>query len=90
MIGDSPLKLSIITYLIFSIILIVLRPKHIFNDDNTLKTTGIGSKNTLFSLPILLITCSILIYYFYTILFHIVSVYINKTVSLTQPITPLM
>ena len=72
---DSPLKISILTYLIFAIIIIVLKPAFIFNPDRTLKTTGIGVNNTLFSLPVILITGSILFYFFYTVLFSIINRY---------------
>ena len=61
---NSPLYLSIFLYLIFVIFIITFKPSIFYCEDKkTIKITGCGNEKTIFSLPIVLITFAILIYF---------------------------
>ena len=57
------IQLSIILYLIFMGIVIVIKPKHIYNTDGSLKQFGSGTKKTLFPLWLIIFIGAFLSYY---------------------------
>ena len=57
------IQLSIILYLIFMGVIIVLKPKHIYNTDGSLKQFGTGSAKTLFPLWLIIFVGAFLSYY---------------------------
>jgi hypothetical protein len=57
------IQLSIILYLIFMGIVIVLKPKHIYNTDGSLKQFGTGTEKTLFPLWLIIFIGAFLSYY---------------------------
>ena len=60
---QNRIQLSIILYLIFMGILIVIKPKHIYNTDGSLKQFGSGTKKTLFPLWLIIFIGAFLSYY---------------------------
>lgn len=60
---ENRIQLSIIFYLIFMGIVIVLKPKHIYNKEGSLKQFGTGSKKTLFPLWLIIFIGAFLSYY---------------------------
>lgn len=60
---ENRIQLSIIFYLIFMGIVIVLKPKHIYNTDKSLKQFGTGSKKTLVPLWLIIFIGAFLSYY---------------------------
>ena len=66
------LFISLIIYIIFVLFILTYKPKILYCEDK-FKLTGCGSKDkTIFSLPVILITSSILIY------FTILNIFIIK------------
>ena len=57
------IQLSIILYLIFMGIVIVIKPKHIYNTDGSLKQFGSGTEKTLFPLWLIIFIGAFLSYY---------------------------
>lgn len=47
---NTRIQLTLVIYLLFVALLIVLKPKHIYNKDGTLRTFGTKKENTLFPL----------------------------------------
>lgn len=60
---QNRIQLSIILYLIFMGIVIVIKPKHIYNTDGSLKQFGSGTKKTLFPLWLIIFIGAFLSYY---------------------------
>jgi len=60
---ENRIQLSIIFYLIFMGIVIVLKPKHIYTTEGTLKQFGTGSKKTLFPLWLIIFIGAFFSYY---------------------------
>lgn len=57
------LQLAIILYLLFIGSLIILKPKHIYKNDGSLKLFGCGKQNTLFPLWFMIFLGAFLAYY---------------------------
>lgn len=60
---QNRIQLSIILYLIFIGIVIVIKPKHIYNTNGSLKQFGTGSEKTLFPLWLIIFIGAFLSYY---------------------------
>ena len=57
------IQLLDVLYLIFMGIVIVLKPKHIYNTDGSLKQFGTGTEKTLFPLWLIIFIGAFLSYY---------------------------
>ena len=60
---QNRIQLSIILYLLFMGIVIVLNPKHIYNTHGSLKQFGTGTDKTLFPLWLIIFIGSFFSYY---------------------------
>ena len=69
----SPLYLSIIIYLLIMGLLVFYKPTIMFHTDGSVKDTGLGEGNSIYSFPIISILIAILIY------FINVFIYIKKS-----------
>jgi len=67
------IQLSIILYLIFISILIVVKPTHIYKKDGSLKTFGTGKHNTIFPLWLMIFVGAFLSYYLSLVILVIYS-----------------
>jgi len=57
------IQFSLIVYLIFISIIILIKPKHIYNKDKSLKQFGSGQNKTIFPLWLLIFLGAFLSYY---------------------------
>ena len=57
------LQLAIVIYLIFIGSLIIIKPKHIYKEEGSLKQFGCGKQNTLFPLWFMIFLGAFLAYY---------------------------
>ena len=67
------IQVSIILYLIFISILILVKPTYIYKKDGSLKTFGTGKHNTIFPLWLLIFIGSFLSYYLSLVVLFIYS-----------------
>ena len=67
---------SIVIYLIFIGSVIYIKPKHMYNNNGTLKQFGTGSNNTLFPLWFIIFIGAFISYY----LTHIILFIMNKKI----------
>ncbi len=66
---DSPVKLSVFTFLCVAIILILSKPRIFFNEEGELKSFGCEQGATLFSLPVCLYWSAVLITFIFEYLY---------------------
>ena len=55
------LYLSVLTFIIISLIIYTLKPKFMFRD-NRIIPTGLGANKTIFSYPVIMILIAIILY----------------------------
>jgi len=61
----GPLQITLILYFVIVFILLYLKPKMLFKNDN-LKFTGCGTSKTIYSFPVVVVFSSIFLYFIVT------------------------
>ena len=65
---SSRIIYSIILYVLIMSLIYVVKPKAIFNDDDSIKSYGIKQNQTIYSLGVVSIILSIVSFYFFCII----------------------
>lgn len=67
--GNSPIYNTILTYIFFIIILLVLKPQFMYcNKKKKFKSFGLGQDKVFFCFPVVSIIAAIILYIFFTLL----------------------
>ena len=54
---------TVFIYLFIAILIIYIRPRYIFNEDNSLRSFGVGPEETLLYYPIVLVLIAVILFY---------------------------
>ena len=65
---NNRVKISILIYLFLVCVIYTIKPSIMFTSDNKLKEFGVGENQTLYSFPVFILSSSVFIYYFFTML----------------------
>ena len=63
------LYLSVLTFVIISLIIYTLKPKFMFRD-NRIIPTGLGKNKTIFSYPVIMMLIAVIIYIIFSLIFQ--------------------
>ena len=70
---NSPLYLSILVYIFLVFFLLIYKPRLLYCKNGKLKLTGCGKNKTIFSLPVILIVISFILYFIFLIIFEVLK-----------------
>lgn len=59
---NNPVQNSIFFYMILILIILYLKPKCLFKENNELKSFGYGENKTLFNFPVIVLSSGAIIY----------------------------
>ena len=77
----NPLYVSLLIYGIIIAVIVYTKPLLLFDEEGNIKCTGCGSNKSIFSLPIIIVFMSIIIYF---MVYLLVSL-LNRSISKPRP-----
>ncbi len=59
---------SILFYVLIICLVVVAKPPYVFDTDGSIKSFGLGEKNTIFSLGVFVVTLAIISFYLFAVI----------------------